>query len=427
MFKHLITHKKNFDPLLKNRNLKLLIAAGFISRLGSRATYFAMLKKVYDISGGRITDLGFLTVCECLPFLLFGTVAGALIDRRSRKRMMIQADIAGALFVLSAVFIDTLTGVYALSFLSSLVFVFRQPAQSSFEPNLVQKEEIPLANSLSASCGSLTMVLGSAAGAGLVGLLGPNPAFAINALALLVSALLVSCIKHQESHLSSGDKTGGTEEFFQGIRIAWHNPTVRMMLIIDLFVTFAMAVQGVLIYLHLKTGLGYADRAELAWGMLISASGVGVIIGSIYTGIRLKSCSNWFRLYLDILMLDAVNFGLFLLCPYFPLSMVLFGILGAVGGAHMVTLNTTVQKTVTDQHRGKVFAAFTTLNSPVAIASVTVGTFLAGLSSPFAVLMFTAVLEALISIGLRFTITYRAQSAAVAASRLPVETEQAAA
>ncbi|MDD2717316.1 MAG: MFS transporter [Candidatus Wallbacteria bacterium] len=427
MFSMLRNYKRNYEPLLKNKPLMTLIAAGFISRLGSRATYFAMLKKVYDISGGKITDLGFLTVCEALPFLIFGTIAGILIDRCSRKRVMIASDLAGSLLVVSAALINSLSGVYLMSFLSSLVYVFRQPAQMSFEPNLVTKEEIPLMSSLSTAVSSLTMILGSAMGAAVVGLIGANKAFLIDGTTLLVSALLLTFIRVEEKHAGKTDEAGKPQEFLEGIRIMWGSLSLRMMSMIDLFVTFAMAMQGMLIYFHLKTGLGFGDRAELAWGSLISASGAGVIFGSLFMGMYLKTCRNWFTVYLNILMLDAVVFLLFLFSPWFPLSMVLFAFLGAIGGAHVVTMNTTVQKTVTDEKRGKVFAAFSTLGSPVAIVSVSLGALLAGIFSAYSVLMFTAVLEAAISIGLRFTKTYRVLAQEAGEAEAVPEMEEAAA
>src|SRR6266478_852720 len=71
-----------------------------ISNLGSSITLFALPLLVYKITGSAL-NLGITTAAEFLPYLLFGLILGAWVDRVDRKRMMIGTDIGRALIVAS--------------------------------------------------------------------------------------------------------------------------------------------------------------------------------------------------------------------------------------------------------------------------------------------------------------------------------------
>lgn len=408
--KHTENIYKEYKPLLTNYRFIILILAGIISSFGSKISYFALLRKVYVISGGRIQDLGFLAVFEMLPSILFGAFAGLIIDRFPRKWIMIISDILSGLIILSAIFVKDLKYIYVISFMASTVNVFRSPAQSAFEPNLVNREDIPLLNSFKASTNSLIQIIGSAAGAGIVGFVGIRNSFIIDALSFWISAAILFTIIISELHVKSGEQnsnSGFFDGFVDGISIMWKNNSIRLMVSIELYLTFAMAMQGTLIYYFIKQTLNMGDRAEMAWGTLLSSLGIGAMIGSFIIGIQVKKYKNQFKLFLNVLLFDAAAFTLFVLNTFFPLSVLLFAFLGVVGAAHVIILNTVLQKTVPDENRGKVFSMLGMLNGPISILSILVGTTAAAYLTAQDVLLIAAGLEAVIAIGMRFTKTFR--------------------
>ena len=87
------SYTSEYKPLLNNRSLVMLVFAGIISSFGSKITYFALLRKVYTITEGKIASLGALTVFEILPSIIFGAIAGFIIDKISRKWSMVVSDI----------------------------------------------------------------------------------------------------------------------------------------------------------------------------------------------------------------------------------------------------------------------------------------------------------------------------------------------
>lgn len=412
--KKIITHIRSFyeeyKALLKNDKFLRLLIAGIISSFGSSISNFALLRKVYVISGGSVKDLGFLAIFEILPSILLGAFAGQIIDRLPRRWIMIISDLMSGLTVLSVIFVNDLKYIYIIAFIAKSVNVFRNPAQSAFEPNLVNKEDIPLLNSFKAASNSLIQIIGSATGAAIVGFVGVRNSFIIDAVTFWASAAILVTIVLKELHVQSKEQRAKTrlfDGFIDGVSIMWKNNIIKLMVSIELYLTFAMAMQGTLIYYFIKQSLNMGDKAELAWGTLLSALGVGALAGSFVIGILVKKSKNQFKLFLNVLLFDSVAFMLFVLNRFFPLSILLFTFLGIIGAAHGIILNTVLQKTVPDENRGKVFSFIGMLVGPVSILSILVGTTLADLITAKNVLLIAAGLEALIAFGVRLTKVFR--------------------
>lgn len=414
MFKKLVENlksiKKDYGNILKNSSVMKIVIAGFISSLGSKISYFAMLRKVYELSNGKITDLGFLSIAQCIPYIIFGAFAGIVIDKFRRKWIMIFSDIMSAVITVSVIFINNLSLIYVISFLSAAVYVFRGPAEMAFTPNLVEKEDIPLLNSFTSMSNSIIMIVGSALGAAAVGFVGVNGSFVADGVSFLMSAVIIATILIKEMHTENKSEAKGMEhlkEFKDGASIMWKDQTLKLILLIDLYVTFAMAMQGPLIYIFIKQSLNMGSKAELAWGALLSSLGVGSVLGSFIIGVLVKRYKNKFKLFLNVLLFDSISFTLFLLNKYFPLSILIFAFLGVVGTAFSIIINSTIQSKVDDENRGKVFSVFGMLSNPIAILSVLIGTTAAEVISAKYVLLSVAALEAAIALGVRLTKTFR--------------------
>lgn len=401
---------REYGVLVRNSSFMKVIIAGFISSLGSKISYFALLRKVYEISNGKITDLGFLSMFEIAPFIIFGGIAGTIIDKVSRKKVMVISDILSGFVTLCVMWINNIYLIYLMAFMASTVYAFREPAQSAFEPNLVDKENIALLNSFKASMGSITQIIGAAFGAAVVGFVGFKNAFVIDAVSFWCSALIIFTIIIKETHfikVAGKSENGHFKEFIDGISIMYKNSSIKLMILIDLFITFAMSMQGMLIYIFIRQTLKMGNRAEMAWGILLSSLGVGAMIGSLVIGVVVKRYKNKFKLFLNVLLFDSACFTAFLLNTYFPLSVVLFAFLGCIGTVHSIVLNTVLQDTVPDENRGKVFSTFGMLRGPISILSIAVGTAAASVLSAQIVLLMAAFIELLIGVGVRFTKTYK--------------------
>lgn len=416
-FKNFMKHFNDYKKLFTNSKLMRVVFAGFVSSLGSKISYFALLLKVYDLSNGKIQNLGFLTIAEMIPFMIFGVFAGVVVDKFSRKHIMIISDVLSGFITMSVIFVGDIKFIYIIAFIASLVNVFRNPAQSSFEPNLVQKEDIALMNSFEASANSIIQIIGSAFGAAVVGFVGVRDAFILDGISFFLSALIITTIFVKENHTekltkeikeSKINKRNITHELMEGITIIFKNKSIKLMTLIDMYLTFAMAMQGPLMYIFLIQSLKMNSKsANKAWGILLSSLGIGAIMGSLVLGILVKKYKNRFKLFLNALLFDAAFFTLFIINTYFPISIVLFTFLGCIDTARTIILNTVIQDTVEDKKRGKVFSTLGMLKSPISILSIFAGTTAASIITAKNVLLIAASLEFLIAIGVRFDKSYK--------------------
>jgi len=416
--RHLRGFLEQYGPLLRNRNFRRIILAGLISSVGSKISYFALLRKVYVISGGQITDLGFLAIVEMVPGMLLGPFAGVLVDRFRRKTIMLACDALNGLVILSLIFVQDLWLIYVVAGLSSLITTFRFPAQRALEPNLVERSQIVLLNSFNASTTSLIQVIGSALGGATVGFLGARTAFVIDAATFWVSALLITGLVIRETHMlqeaaeKAEEAAGGVvarqwRQFMRGASVLGENLKVRVVFLIEVFLMFAMSMQGTLIYFFLREGLQLGDKAEQYWGYLLSGLGIGGVVGSIILGVVIKRYANRIKLFLNVLLCDAAGLAGFLLSPFFPLSFVLFSSLGVIGAAHQIIINTILQEEVEDAKRGRVFSLLGIVAGPVSALSIFVGTVGAEYITARNVLLLAAVCEVAIALGIRLTSVYR--------------------
>jgi len=133
------------------------------------------------------------------------------IDEQSRKKVMIVSDIIRGFLVILVPFTTALWQIYLLMFLVGSVSRFFFPAFSSTVPNIVSKDHLLTANSLSQTTFNISVVVGPAAGAVLIGVMGYTAAFFINGLTFFFSALMIFRVHLQEERTVA---EGGVKEVF---------------------------------------------------------------------------------------------------------------------------------------------------------------------------------------------------------------------
>ena len=116
-----------------------------ISNLGSSITLFALPLLVFKLTGSAL-DLGISTATTFLPYLLFGLIIGAWVDRVDRKRLMIATDIARGLVLASIPLLDafgvlTILWIYAVGFVSTTLTIGFDSAEFAAIPSLVSRSD----------------------------------------------------------------------------------------------------------------------------------------------------------------------------------------------------------------------------------------------------------------------------------------------
>jgi MFS family permease len=187
--------------LASNADFRRLWLGQVISEVGDWLNNIAVLALAIQLAGGRSVGLAIAVyaVARHLPLFLFGPVAGVVVDRFDRRRVMIAADIMRAFLALGFLAADRLASlpvIYAAGAALFSVSAFFNAAKRASIPNLIEgTEELLSANSLSASTTAATIAVGSALGGVVATALGRDAVFVLNALTFLASAEMIRRIR----------------------------------------------------------------------------------------------------------------------------------------------------------------------------------------------------------------------------------------
>jgi predicted MFS family arabinose efflux permease len=232
-----------------------------------------------------------------LPQTFIGPTAGVINDRLRRKHVMIAADLGRVLIVLCMLLVrskEMVWLVYPLLVAETLLAAFFEPARSSVIPNVVAREDIVLANTLSSATWSVNLMLGATAGGVVAALLGRDAVFVLNALSFLVSAALIFNMRFAEPH-TEGSRPWRMRELadfspiLAGIRYVRAHVRLRSTVFVKFgnliigpgWVLFTVMGQNEFaVHWH---GLDPARGAFLGMSLLLGARGLGALLGPLLT------------------------------------------------------------------------------------------------------------------------------------------------
>ncbi len=191
--------------VLKNEDFRRLCAAQFTSLTATYAIYFASMALVEEITRSS-AQMGLMIFSSTLPGLLFGLLAGVVVDRWERVRVLVTSNVLRSLIALgflSAIHFlpptSLLLAVYLCNFALSALVQFVAAAEGATLPRLVGRERLMAANSL------LNLSSLGAQGAGLVvlapvliKLAGVEAVALVSSILLAGAASLVSWLPREE-------------------------------------------------------------------------------------------------------------------------------------------------------------------------------------------------------------------------------------
>jgi MFS family permease len=197
--------------LFRKPDFARLWTAATVSLFGSQVTLIAMPFIATVVLGASPGEVGLLVTVDFLPFLLFTLPAGVWVDRMSRKRILVAADVGRAVMLATipiAFALDALTiwQLYLVGFVNGIFTVFFDVADQSYLPTVLERDELVDGNSKLQISQSAAQILGQPVGGGIVALLTAPIAIAVDALSFVASALLIFTIRRPEAPI---DATAG--------------------------------------------------------------------------------------------------------------------------------------------------------------------------------------------------------------------------
>ncbi|WP_051684454.1 MFS transporter [Blastococcus sp. URHD0036] len=328
-----------------------------------------------------------------LPYSLVGPFAGVLLDRWSRRQVLVVANVVRSALVLvvAALIAAGVAGVplYGAGLLVFGVNRFLLAALSAGLPHTIEQDWLVSANAFSTTAGTGAAVVGGGAAVGIATLAGAgDTAYAVVAAAAALPYLAASLAAAGFSRTHLGpDAAVATARLTAGDVARGMVAGARHVAAIAPAATALAAISVHRIcfgFLTLMTLLLYRNTFE-PWGALLptglagvsqwvfaGAAGALLAAGVTPRVVRRIGKPRWTTL---LLALGAVQVGLWV--PPLPPTAVAAGfVLGFVGQGVKICTDTTLQETVSDDHRGRVFSFYDTLFNVTFVAAVVAGAFL---------------------------------------------------
>jgi MFS family permease len=347
-----------FGAVFRNRELRRLQLAGGGSTLGSWAYGVGLAVYAYDAGGARWVGLvyfaRFAAAASFAPWL------AVLVDRMSRRRIMVAADVVRFVLVGGMCVVAAVDGsiwiVLALAVLASIAATPFPPAQGALLPSLVRTpEELTAANAVMNTISSVGMFLGPALAGALIAVTGSAAVFGLTSAMFLWSALCLVGIPSDER--PAGARHSIAAELVDGVRAIVEVPAVRLVIGLTSAQTI---VAGALEVLLVVVAFQLLDSGDSAVGWLNAAVGIGGVVGVV----AVAALAGRKRLAGDFglgILLWGAPLVLVAVWPNYGFTLFLFGVIGLANTLVDVTGMTLLQRSADDEVLGRVFGIFESL------------------------------------------------------------------
>lgn len=345
--------------LLKISDYRMLWFGQIISDFGDSMTNLALLLLVNHLTGSTAA-LATMAIVLALPSLTFGLVSGVIIDRVDRRKIMILSDLLRAIFVAGFLLVDSAEKIwilYVIAFMQASIATFFTPARSALIPNIVPKEGLMSANSLSQTSRIVFGLIGTGVGGFLIGYFDQYwEVFVIDAVTFLVSLILISRIRYQ--HVPGTDKTSISlstifGELTEGVRTTFSNRILSGTILAFAVTMLGLGAVNILLVPLLVDDLQVSETWFAA--IEFSQTGAMVLAGALMTVLaaRLKPTR--------ILSLALIGLGGAVALMSLPTSvwhvMAILFLAGLTITPVQAAGSTIIQTTVPDEMRGRTGSA----------------------------------------------------------------------
>ena len=391
--------------LLKNKNFFFLWFGQIISQVGDRLGQMALIGFVSLNMQGSSIEIAKALFFTILPVFLIGPVAGVYVDRWDKRKTLYTCDFLRAILVLiiPLFLISSKTRflVYLLIFLIFCIGRFFIPAKLAIVVDLVETQDLLLANSLINTTGMIAAILGFGLGGILVEWFGPKGGFYLDSLSFLISAFFIFLIgktsgnpiriKELASEIVNVVRKSIWQELKEGFVYFFKNRYIRFTDWIMFVLWSALGSVYVVLIVFIQKTLGSITR-DL--GLLITFLGTGLFLGSLLYGKFGQKFSHYKTIFIS-LILSGIFLSFFSLSlifrPSFYLAGLLTFILGLVISPIMIVSYTLIHKISQDSMMGKTFSSLEMVMHLAFILFMFISSFLSRYVSELSILLLVSI------------------------------------
>ncbi|MDT9695266.1 MFS transporter [Streptomyces sp. P17] len=264
----------------------LFWTASAVSAFGTQISGLALQILTAVTLSASATEVGLVSAARWLPYLLFGLLAGVLVDRCRRKPMLVGTDLGRAVLLAA---IPLLHALDLLSIATLCLFVFGvgllsllfEAANQSYVPQLVPRELLNAGYARTEQASAVAGSTGPLIAGVLIKYLGAPLAVLLDALSYLVSGLLLMSVKAHDPLPDRGKRRGLGSELREGVAWVYHHRTLAPIALTShamlLFNTMVSTVFVVFALRELRVG-------DFGLGATYACAGVGAVLGGALSG-----------------------------------------------------------------------------------------------------------------------------------------------
>jgi len=344
---------------LQHRNYRLFFAGQSVSLVGTWITRVATSWLVYRLTGSALL-LGVVGFCGQIPTLLLSPVAGVLVDRHDRHRILVITQVLSslqslALAVLALPGVITVWEILALQLVQGAINAFDTPARQSFLIDMIEdRSHLPNAIALNSTMVNGSRIIGPSIGGIVIAAVGEGWCFMIDAISYLaVIASLLAMHVAEKPPRTTGTRVA--EELREGFQYVWGSVPIRTALLL-LALVATMGMPYTVLMPAIASGILRGGPHTL--GFLMTSSGLGALAGALYLASR-NTVLGLGRAMVVATTAFGVGLIAFSLSHAVWLSLLLLPIVGGGMMVETASTNTILQTIVDEQMRGRVMSFYT--------------------------------------------------------------------
>jgi MFS family permease len=366
--------------VLLRRDFALLWTGGFVSIAGDWVLDAALPFFVYERTGSTIATAAMI-VAELAPGVLLGSIAGVCVDRWDRKHVLVMSNVLQAVTVGALLLVtrpELLWVVYAVASVQSVIASFSVPAESALLPTLVGDEDLVPANALNALNNRLGRLVGAPLGGLLLAAVGLHGVVVVDCASFFLAAAFVAPIRAPrriaveggaDVGLAASAEAAFLHEWRDGMRLIRHDRTLLVIFAVLGLMTFGGTMLDPLNVAWVQDSLG---RGPAVYAWLLWTHAVCGIVGTLLVGMFGRSASprslmGWASVVAGIATFVKYN------VPTLPLALALTALTGFTSVVGSVGVDTLLQRSVRDEHRGRVFGALGASGALLSLAGAAAG------------------------------------------------------
>jgi MFS family permease len=330
------------------------------SALGNGAAIVALLVIAYDREPSPWAITLVLLAYDLPPGFL-GPLAGALVDRVSRRWCVIAADIVRAGAFAGMAVVGGIEATIGFALLAGAATALYSPAALASLPSLVARERLPTVTSLYGGITDAGRTIGPALAAIAFPLVGADGVMMLNAATFAISAIVLAAIPFGEAVPREPAEEGPPsfmQEVREGLRETMRVPLARVVVITSTgVILFASMLNVAELPLAHELGAGASGFA-----VLLTAQGIGVVLGSL-SGARRGGLFEYKSRYVVGALAVALGMAAMAALPWFAAALVAFAVFGLGNGLQVVHERLIFQLSIPQRLMGRAFALLDALGA----------------------------------------------------------------